>query len=90
VGINVGSGKFEGVALSQSVSGGGAQTALATTATASANSQTASAQATDVQKAQTSDQQPSADDEKKKLLAKRPTLVKYTGRVTVLLPPKAR
>ncbi|MGA2540350.1 MAG: filamentous hemagglutinin N-terminal domain-containing protein [Verrucomicrobiota bacterium] len=90
VGINVGSGKFEGVALSQSVSGGGAQTALATSATASANSQTAAAQGADVQKAQTSDQQPSDDDDKKKLLAKRPALVKYTGRVTVLLPPKAR
>ena len=84
----MGSGKFEGVALSQSVSGGGAQTALATTATASANSQTASAQQSGAQKAGTSDQQAPADDEKKKL--KRPMLVKYTGRVTVLLPPKAQ
>jgi filamentous hemagglutinin family protein len=87
--VNVGSGKFEGVALAQNVSGGGAQSALASTATASANSQGAAAQAADLQKAGTSDQPAAANDDRN-LLAKRPALVKYTGRVTVLLPPKAQ
>jgi filamentous hemagglutinin family protein len=87
--LNVGGGKFEGLALSQSVSGGGATSALASTATASPASQTASAQQSEAQQAATSNPQPPADDEDKKRLATRPTLVKYTGRVTVLLPPKA-
>ena len=88
IGINVGSGKFEGEALSQSVTGGGAQSALANTATASTGSQTAAAQQADAQKAQTSDQLASTNNVDNTLLAKRPALVKYTGRVTVLLPPK--
>jgi hypothetical protein len=86
--LNVGGGKFEGVALSQNVTGG-AQSALASSAAPSANSTTAASQASDAQKAATSDAQPPADDDQKKLLARRTVLVKYTGRVTVLLPPKA-
>jgi filamentous hemagglutinin family protein len=89
LGLNVSGGKFEGVALSQSVTGGGAQSALATTATASSGSQTAAAQQADAQKAVTSDQTASTNNVDNTLLAKRPGLVKYTGRVTVLLPPKA-
>jgi hypothetical protein len=42
-GISIGSGKFEGVALSESVSGGGAQSALASAASASAGSETSAA-----------------------------------------------
>ena len=87
-GINVGSGKFEGEALSQSVSGGGAVTALATAAAPSASSQGAAAQGADVQKTATSDQQPVEEDQSRKNLANRPLLVKYTGRVTVLLRPR--
>jgi len=87
--LNVGGGKFEGVALSQNVSGGGAQSALASSAAPSVNSTTAAAQGSDMQKAATSDAQPPAEDDTKKLLARRPLLVKYTGRVTVLLPPRS-
>jgi filamentous hemagglutinin family protein len=85
--INVGSGKFEGVALSQNVSGGGAVTALATQATAAATSQSAAAQQADSQKTETTDAlaaAPAAEDDSKKV--KRPLLAKYTGRVTVILP----
>ena len=82
-GINVGSGKFEGVALSQNVSGGGAQTALATSATASSSSQTAAAQQENSQKANTSDPTLASDDTKKK---PHPLLAKLTKRVTVILP----
>jgi hypothetical protein len=88
-GINVAGGTFAGVALSQNVSGGGAQSALATAATATAGSQTAAAGEAGSQKAQTSSEIASTDtdDEKKKARA-HPLLAKYTGRVTVLLPPK--
>ena len=89
VGINVGSGKFEGVAMAQNVSGGGAVSSLATAAAASPTSQGAAAEQSDIQKTETSTPQPSADDEEKKRLAARATLVKYTGRVTVLLPPNS-
>lgn len=86
--INVGGGKFEGVALAQNVSGGGAVSGLASQATASATSQTAAAQQSDSQKTETSDalaaSTPTDDDEKKK--HGRPLLAKYTGRVTVILP----
>jgi filamentous hemagglutinin family protein len=84
--ISVGGGKFEGVALSQNVSGGGATSALASTATASATSQAAGAQAESVQKAGTSDQTASTGDDEKKKTTKGPVLVNYTGRVTVILP----
>jgi filamentous hemagglutinin family protein len=88
-GINVTGGTFAGVALSQNVSGGGAQSALASTASANPGSQTAAAGEASSQKAETSDQPTSAntDDDKKRAHA-RPLLAKYTGRVTVLLPPK--
>ncbi len=88
-GINVTGGTFAGVALSQNVSGGGAQSALATAASAGAGSQTAAASEASSQKAETSDQSATTDmdDEKKKARA-HPLLAKYTGRVTVLLPPK--
>ena len=84
--INVGSGKFEGVALAQNVSGGGAQSALATSATASAGSQTAAAEQVSSQKADTSNSDIAAADESKKIGGKRPLLAKYIGRVTVILP----
>jgi filamentous hemagglutinin family protein len=85
-GINIGSGSFQGVALSQSVSGGGAQSALASTASASAGSQTAAAGEANSQKTETSDQPTStqADDDLKRARA-HAVLAKYTGRVTVLL-----
>jgi hypothetical protein len=87
-GINV-SGTFGGVALSQSVSGGGATSALASSASASAGSQTAAAEEASSQKAETSDQPTSTDtDDDKKRARAHPLLAKYTGRVTVLLPPK--
>jgi filamentous hemagglutinin family protein len=86
LGISVGSGKFEGVALSQNVSGGGAQSALASSSTASATSQASGAQQAGAQKAETSDALASSDDDDKKRKARGPLLVKYTGRVTVLLP----
>jgi filamentous hemagglutinin family protein len=87
-GINVAGGTFSGVALSQNVSGG-AQSALASAASASVGSQTAAAGEANSQKAETSDQPTAtdADDEKKKGRP-HPLLAKYTGRVTVLLPPK--
>lgn len=88
-GINVGSGKFEGVALSQSVSGGGAQTALATSASASPTSQTAAAQQENAAKADTSDAGAASDKDDKKRLT-RPLLAKLTGRVTVILPGSAK
>jgi hypothetical protein len=86
--ISVSSGKFEGVALSQNVSGGGAQTALPTAATATAASQTAAAETTDSQKAKTSDAPVSADDDLAKRAGRQPLLAKYTGRVTVVLPTR--
>jgi len=87
--LNVSGGKFDGVALSQIVTGGGATSALASSAAPSATSTAAAGQGADAQKAATSDPQPAADDDVKKLLARRPVLVKYTGRVTVILPPRA-
>ena len=87
--INVGSGSFQGVALAQNVSGGGAQTALATAATATSTSQTAAAQQSDSQKAQTADAPATSDDDQKKKAAKLPVLARTVGRVTVILP-KAR
>ena len=63
--------------------------ALASSAAPSVNSTTAAAQGSDMQKAATSDAQPPAEDDTKKLLAQRPVVVKYTGRVTVLLPPRS-
>jgi filamentous hemagglutinin family protein len=88
-GINVGGGTFEGVAFSQNVSGGGAQSASPTLASASAGSQTAAAGEASSQKAATSDQPTSPDtDDDKKRARPHPLLAKYTGRVTVLLPPK--
>ena len=88
-GINVTGGKFEGVALSQSVSGGGAQSALASAASASTGSQTAAAQEAGSQKAETSDQPVTTDaNDEKKGGRPHPLLAKYTGRVTVLLPAK--
>jgi hypothetical protein len=88
-GIDIGGGSFQGVALSQNVSGGGAQSALASAATATAGSQTAAAAEASSQKAETSDQPTltETDDDKKRARA-HPLLAKYTGRVTVLLPPK--
>jgi filamentous hemagglutinin family protein len=85
-GISIGSGSYQGVALSQSVSGGGAQSALASTASASAGSQTSAAGEASSQKAETSDQPASTatDDDQKRARA-HPLLAKYTGRVTVLL-----
>jgi hypothetical protein len=85
-GISIGSGKFEGVALSQNVSGGGAQSALASAASASAGSETSAAGEASSQKAETSDQPTStqADDDLKRARA-HAVLAKYTGRVTVLL-----
>jgi hypothetical protein len=88
-GINVAGGTFEGVAFSQNVSGGGAQSALASTATASAGSQASAAGEASSQKADTSEQPTFTETEdKKKRVQPRPLLAKYTGRVTVLLPPK--
>jgi len=88
-GVNVAGGTFEGVAFSQNVSGGGAQSSSPTSATASATSQSAAAGEANSQKSATSDQptSPDADDEKKRGKPL-PLLAKYTGRVTVLLPPK--
>jgi filamentous hemagglutinin family protein len=87
-GISV-SGAFSGVALSQNVSGGGATSALASTASAGAGSQTAAAGEASSQKAETSDQPTSTDtDDDKKRARAHPLLAKYTGRVTVLLPAK--
>ncbi len=88
-GISIGSGSFAGVALSQNVSGGGAQSALASAASASAGSQNAAAQEANSQKSETSDQATTAAmDEDLKRARSRTLLAKYTGRVTVLLPPK--
>ncbi len=88
-GISIGSGTFQGVALSQNVSGGGAQSGLASASSASAGSQAAAAQEASSQKAETSDQPVSTDsDDDKKRGRPRPLLAKYTGRVTVLLPGK--
>jgi hypothetical protein len=88
-GINVTGGTFAGVALSQNVSGGGAVSALASSASANSGSQTAAAGEASSQKAETSDQPTSTDtDDDKKRAHSRPLLAKYTGRVTVLLPPK--
>jgi filamentous hemagglutinin family protein len=86
-GISIGSGSFAGVALSQSVSGGGAQSALASAASASAGSQTSAAGEASSQKTETSLQPASTatDDDLKRARA-HPLLAKYTGRVTVLLP----
>ncbi len=85
--INVAGGAFAGVALSQNVSGGGAQSALASAATSSAGSQNSAAGEASSQKAETSEQptDTNTDDEKKR---PHPMLAKYTGRVTVLLPPR--
>jgi hypothetical protein len=89
--INVGSGTFTGVALSQNVSGGGAQTALATSSTASSTSQSASAQQEDASKAATSDDSALAsNDDEKKRKGQHPLLAKYVGRVTVILPPNRK
>lgn len=86
-GISVTGGTFAGVALSQNVSGGGAVSALASSASASAGSQNAAAGEASSQKAETSDQPTSTDtDDEKKRGRARPLLAKYTGRVTVLLP----
>jgi trimeric autotransporter adhesin len=86
-GINVAGGTFSGVALSQNVSGGGAQSALASSASASAGSQTAAAGEANSQKTETSDQPTSTDTDDEKKKRAHPLLAKYTGRVTVLLPP---
>jgi filamentous hemagglutinin family protein len=88
-GINVTGGTFAGVALSQSVTGGGAQSALASAASATAGSQTAAAGEANLQKSATTNQLASTDteDDKNKSHA-HPLLAKYTGRVTVLLPPR--
>jgi filamentous hemagglutinin family protein len=87
-GINIGSGSFQGVALSQSVSGGGAQSALASAASASAGSQTSAAGEASSQKSETSDQSASSNTGDDLNRARgRPLLAKYFGRVTVLLPP---
>ena len=88
-GINVG-GKLEGeTLLTQSVTGApGAQSALATTAVAAPNTGNAAAGESLAQKPATSDPQSAPDDETKKVAANRPMLVKYTGRVTVILPPR--
>jgi filamentous hemagglutinin family protein len=88
-GINIGGGKFDGVALSQNVSGGGATSALASSASAEAGSQTSAAAEASSQKTETSDQPTAtADEEDLKHARARPLLAKYTGRVTVLLPSK--
>lgn len=87
-GINIGGGKFEGVALSQNVSGGGAQSALASVASAATGSQNAAASEANSQKSETSDQPTSNNDDDLKRRGKRAVLAKYTGRVTVLLPTK--
>jgi hypothetical protein len=85
-GISIGSGKFEGVALSQNVSGGGAQSALASAASASAGSETSAAGEASSQKAETSLQPTTTDtDDDLKRARAHPLLAKYTGRVTVLL-----
>jgi filamentous hemagglutinin family protein len=89
-GINVSGGKFEGVALSQNVSGGGAQTSLATAATAGSTSQAAAAQQESVQKAETAPRDTSAADDEKKRRAQLPRLAKYSSRVTVILPPAGK
>jgi filamentous hemagglutinin family protein len=87
-GISVGGGTFSGVALSQNVAGGGAQSALASSATAAAGTQTAAASEANSQKAETSDQPATTDITDDKNKHARPLLAKYTGRVTVLLPPR--
>jgi filamentous hemagglutinin family protein len=88
-GINVTGGTFGGVAFSQNVSGGGAQSSSPTAASASVGSQTAAAAEASSQKSETSDLPISTDtDDDKKHPKARPLLAKYTGRVTVLLPPK--
>jgi filamentous hemagglutinin family protein len=90
-GISIGSGSFAGVALSQNVSGGGAQSALASAASASAGSQTSAAGEASSQKSETSDQPTSTDtDDDLKRARAHPLLAKYTGRVTVLLPNSAK
>jgi filamentous hemagglutinin family protein len=83
--INIGSGTFQGIALSQNVSGGGANSALAATSTASTASTTAAAQADNTPKADATVAQ-TADDEEQKRRAARPLLARTTGRVTVILP----
>jgi hypothetical protein len=86
-GVSVTGGKFVGVALSQNVSGGGAQSSLASSASAAAGSQTAAAGEANSQKTETSDQPTSTDaDDLKKAARGHPLLAKYTGRVTVMLP----
>jgi filamentous hemagglutinin family protein len=85
-GISIGSGSFTGVAMSQTVSGGGAVSALASAAGTTAGSANAAAGEASLAKpdAATSSLSADNDDEKKH----HPALVKYTGRVTVLLPPR--
>jgi hypothetical protein len=88
-GIDIGSGSFQGVALSQSVSGGGAQSALASFATAAAGSQTAAAGEANSQKSETSGLSgTTGTDDDLKNARGRPLLAKYVGRVTVILPAK--
>jgi hypothetical protein len=85
-GLSFGGGKFEGVALAQNVSGGGATSALASTASAAAGSQNAAAGEANSQKSETSDQPTSTDQEEDLKHRGHPLLAKYTGRVTVMLP----
>jgi filamentous hemagglutinin family protein len=88
-GVNIGGGSFQGVALSQNVTGGGAQSGLASAATAAAGSQTSAAVEASSQKAETSDQATTTDtDGDLKRARARPLLAKYTGRVTIILPSR--
>jgi filamentous hemagglutinin family protein len=86
-GINAGSGGFNATAFSQNVTVGGAkgESALASSASAGTTSQSASQSAQQDSVKQVALAQASSDDDVRKNL-KRPTLVKRTGRVTVILP----
>jgi filamentous hemagglutinin family protein len=89
-GVNASSGQGISAALlgqNVSVGGGAAQSTLGTTATATSASQAAAAQASNDAKEQVSAEP--TDDSQKKNKTKGPTLVRRTGRVTVILPPSS-
>ncbi len=89
-GVNAsGSGGVTASLLGQNVSVGGAaaQSTLGTTAGATATSQAAAQQATTEANQQVASNKTPEDDDQKK--AKKPTLTRRVGRVTVVLPPKS-
>jgi hypothetical protein len=87
--ISASGSKVDAALLSQNVSIGGASanSGLASSVAASSTSQAAAQETSAAEKTETSKDDTSADDdEKKRSGGKRPTLMRSTGRVTVILP----